>query len=395
MWFDSGCSFSSVLGKRKNIYTADLYLAGSDQHRGWFQSSLLCAVGTRGAPPYKGVLTHGFVVDGQGKKMSKSIGNVIAPEEVIKKYGAEILRLWVSSEDYRDDVKISDEILAQLSDAYRKIRNTIRFMLGNLYDFDPVADKVEYVAMEELDRWALREFELVKRKIMSGYEAYEFHTVFHGMHQFCTVTLSALYLDILKDRLYTEAANSVSRRSAQSVLHEITEGLLLLLAPVLSFTASEAWEYLPRPEGWKKEVFLSRFPELRDQYLDEELGARWERLLAVRAEVTKILELARQDKVIGHSLEAEVFLMAEGELKTFLDKNWDVLRAVAIVSSMHMVDEMEGGVQGETVRELYIRVQAAPGEKCERCWTRSVTVGKEETQPTACERCVAVLKGMQ
>ncbi|MCK5163288.1 MAG: isoleucine--tRNA ligase, partial [Desulfobacula sp.] len=209
VWFDSGVSYAAVLEERDDLASpADLYLEGSDQHRGWFQSSLLAAVGTRGTPPYKGVLTHGFVVDGQGKKMSKSIGNVIAPEEIIKKFGAEILRLWVASEDYRDDIKISDEILRQLSDAYRKIRNTIRYMLGNLFDFDPEKDTVAYADMDELDQWALHQFELLKKKVVNGYDAFEFHPVYHGLYHFCTVTMSSLYFDILKDRLYTSKTDS-------------------------------------------------------------------------------------------------------------------------------------------------------------------------------------------
>ena len=267
-------------------------------------------------------MTHGFVVDGQGRKMSKSIGNVIAPGEIIKEYGADILRLWVSSEDYRDDIKISNEILRRLAEAYRKIRNTIRYMLGNVGDFDPRRDAVALSVMPEIDRWALSRFELVKRRVMMGYENFEFHTVFHTLYQFCTVTLSAFYLDILKDRLYTEHVSSVERRSAQTVIYEMLDGLVRLMSPVLSFTAAEVWEYLPETVQREKNVFLADFPRLKDENYDDGLNRVWDRLQDVRAEITKVLELARRDKVIGHSLEAEVWVSVSGELAEFLADKW-------------------------------------------------------------------------
>ena len=396
VWFDSGVSYAAVLEEREELRApADLYLEGSDQHRGWFQSSLLAAVGTRNVPPYRGVLTHGFVVDGQGKKMSKSIGNVIAPEEIIKKYGAEILRLWVSSEDYRDDIKISDEILRQLSDAYRKIRNTIRFFLGNLYDFDPSENRVGYEKMSELDRWALHQFEVFKRRAVKAYEDFDFHVVFHGLHQFCGVTMSALYLDIIKDRLYTAPADSAERRAAQTVLYDVLAGVLCIMAPVMSFTAAEAWEHLPGAGDsrlLKEQVFLERFPAENDAAIDQDLDRKWRRLLDVRSEITKALEGARRDKVIGHPLEAKVMVRATGSLAEFLADKWDVLRMVSIVSELERADTLAGEIfTSEELPELQIGVMPASGEKCERCWTRSVTVGGDQDHPELCSRCSGVV----
>lgn len=370
-----------------------MYLEGSDQHRGWFQSSLLASVGTRGTPPYKGVLTHGFVVDGKGKKMSKSIGNIIKPEKIIKQYGAEILRLWVASEDYRDDIKISDEILKQLSDAYRKIRNTVRFILGNLYDFNPATDRVSDEEMGELDRWALYQFELLKQKITKAYDDFEFHVVFHALYNFCTVTMSSLYLDILKDTLYTLPASSKERRAAQTVLYEIVDGLLRLMTPVLSFMAVETWDYLPEDSEREENVFVALFPEPHKERLaDEAMNQKWERLLKVRSELTKALEIARRDKVIGHSLEAEVDIAATGELADFLKNNWETLKTITIVSGMQLVDELqESGFVGEELPELSVLVRAARGEKCERCWIRSESVGTDTDHPELCDRCSGVV----
>jgi isoleucyl-tRNA synthetase len=393
VWFDSGVSFAAVLEERTELrFPADLYLEGSDQHRGWFQSSLLAAVGTRSAPPYRSVLTHGFVVDGQGKKMSKSIGNVIAPAEVIDNYGAEILRLWVASEDYRDDIKISDDILKQLADAYRKIRNTIRFMLGNLYDFEPESQRVGYRELNELDQWALHQYELTKRKVSKAYESFEFHTVFHSLYQFCTVTMSSLYLDVLKDRLYTSPAASIERRAAQTVLCEMADGLLRLISPILSFTAAEAWEHLPPEAGREELIFVARFPAFQDHYLRRDLEGKWERLLAVRAELTKALELARQNKVIGHSLEAEVQIAVRGELSDFLAANWELLKTFTIVSELLRVDDAgPEGYRSPEMPELTILVRPAAGMKCERCWIRSGTVGLHVGHPELCSRCSTVV----
>ena len=393
VWFDSGVSYAAVLEERGLPVPADLYLEGSDQHRGWFQSALLAAVGTRGHAPYKGVLTHGFVVDKDGKKMSKSIGNVIAPEEIIKKYGAEILRLWVSSEDYQDDIKISDEILRQLSDAYRKIRNTIRYLLSNLNDFDPDRDKVAYADMEELDRWALAQYERTKRKVLAGYEKFDFYPIFHALHHFCTVSMSSFYFDVLKDRLYAELPGSRLRRSAQTVLHEVLRGLVRLMSPILSFTAAETWPLVPGVAE-DDNIFLARFPAAKDEYLQEELFADWQRLQQVRGEITKALEQARREKVIGHPLEAAVRLAIEDdELRDFLADKWPILTEISIVSQLEQSDgELVGAMASEEMAGLHILVQPAAGEKCERCWTRSESVGQSAAHPTICSRCLAVLE---
>jgi len=396
VWFDSGVSYAAVLEEREELRApADLYLEGSDQHRGWFQSSLLASVGTRGIPPYKGVLTHGFVVDGQGKKMSKSIGNVIAPEEVIKKYGAEILRLWVASEDYRDDIKISDEILRQLSDAYRKIRNTIRFLLGNLYDFDPANDRIAYKELDELDRWAVHQFELFKRRAMKAYAEFDFHVVFHGLYQFCGVTMSAFYLDIIKDRLYTALPASRERKAAQTILYDVLSGLLRLMAPVMSFTAAEAWEHLPgsgEKEQGRNQIFLQEFPQEIPEAVDPELETKWKRLLEVRSEITRALEEARRDKIIGHPLEAKVLVKATGSLAEFLADKWDTLKMISIVSELLQTDDLAApGYVSQVLPELHVSILPASGGKCERCWLRSETVGDSTDHPALCSRCTSVV----
>jgi isoleucyl-tRNA synthetase len=395
VWFDSGVSYAAVLEERGLPTPADLYLEGSDQHRGWFQSSLLASVGTRGMAPYKGVLTHGFVVDKAGKKMSKSVGNVIAPEEIIKQYGAEILRLWVSSEDYRDDIKISDEILRQLSDAYRKIRNTIRYLLSNIGDFNPATDAVAFADMEELDRWALSQYERMKRRVRGGYDSYEFHQVFHGLQHFCTVTMSNFYLDIIKDRLYSELPASRLRRSAQTVLHEVLVGMLQLMAPVASFTAVESWEYLPADAGRAENIFTSLFPAANDSYLQEELHATWKRLQEVRGEITKVLEAARRDKIIGHPLEAEVVVSVSAELAAELADKWQTLEMISNVSVLTRAEvAAAGAVASEEIPGLHVLVKPASGDKCERCWTRSESVGKDGEHPTLCARCLGVIRAL-
>ncbi|MEE4165842.1 MAG: isoleucine--tRNA ligase [Desulfocapsaceae bacterium] len=400
VWFDSGVSYAAVCEQREELRSpADLYLEGSDQHRGWFHSALLASVGTRGQAPYKGVLTHGYVVDGQGKKMSKSVGNVVAPQEVIEKYGAEILRLWVASEDYRDDIKVSDEILKQVSDSYRKIRNTIRYMLGNLSDFEPGTHTVSYEKLEELDHWALSKYEELKRKILKAYDAYEFHAIYQGLNYFCGTTMSAFYLDILKDRLYTSGTESTSRRAAQSVLYEITDGLLRLMSPILSFTASEAWDVLNgRGQGADLPggIFFKDFPEERaGSILDKNTRDRWERLMSVRSEITRALENGRAEKVIGHPLEAEVLIAVDGELADFLSAQWEVIREISIVSKLTPVsrtqfDDLNVYVSDE-LEGLCIAIRPAPGDKCERCWTRSETVGENSEHPQICSRCAGVV----
>ena len=321
VWFDSGTSHLGVLDQNPDWpdlrWPADLYLEGSDQHRGWFNSSLSTSVAVTGEAPYRAVLTHGFVVDEQGRKMSKSLGNVVDPAKVIQQMGADILRLWVSSADYRGDLAASPGILKQMTEAYRKIRNTCRFLLGNLYDFDPAKDAISYHEMLEIDRWALLKLQKLIRKVTCGYRDYEFHVVYHAIHGFCTVDLSALYLDIIKDRLYTAPTRSPERRSAQTVLYHALSALARLLAPVLAFTSEEIWRYIPGDREGAISVQLTSMPEVVEEYLDEELDQKWERLLEVRGEVTRALEAARRDKVIGNSLEAAVELYAGETCTTF------------------------------------------------------------------------------
>jgi isoleucyl-tRNA synthetase len=402
VWFDSGVSHAAVCEIRDELRApADLYLEGSDQHRGWFQSALLTSVGTRNRAPFHGVLTHGYVVDGEGKKMSKSVGNVVAPGEVIEKYGAEILRLWVSSEDYRDDVKVSDEILRQVSDAYRKIRNTIRYMLSNLSDYDPSIHKVDSADLPELDRWALARYEELKRKVITSYDKYEFHSIYHGLNYFCGTTMSAFYLDIIKDRLYTAGTDSQLRRSAQTVLYEILDGILRLMAPVLSFTACEAWESLhdhDQSTPLTESVFFADFPPVSPVPVDSSLDARWNKLIKIRSEITRALEIARREKVIGHPLEAELLLSAEDDLADFVKVEWQTIKEISIVSEMSelQVDAVptEQVIVSEELPGLKIAVRAATGEKCERCWTRSTTVGANSNHPQICDRCAAVVVEM-
>lgn len=386
VWFDSGVSWAAVLEQRPELqFPADLYLEGTDQHRGWFHSSLITAVANRGAPPYRAVLTHGFVVDGQGRKMSKSAGNVISPLEITERYGAELLRLWAAAEDYRDDIRISEEILDRLVEAYRRIRNTWRFMLGNLYDFDP-KEALPYGELREIDRWILHRFMVLVKKVREAYEAFSFHTIYHSVHNFCVVDLSALYLDILKERLYVSSPNSPKRRSSQTALYLILKGMVRLMAPILSFTAEEAWSHLPKQEGDPDSVHLASFPEVEEALIDEELQQRWSRLLEVREQVTKALEGARQKKQIGHSLDARVFIKAPGELISFLKTFGEELREIFIVSQVEL-QEVHHGV-------LEVEVAKAKGKKCARCWVYHEEVGRSAEHPEICPRCLEVISGL-
>ncbi|HSE84286.1 MAG TPA: isoleucine--tRNA ligase [Thermodesulfobacteriota bacterium] len=391
VWFDSGSSFAAVLEKNNRLsMPADMYLEGSDQHRGWFHSSLLTSVGTRRIAPYKSVLTHGFVVDKEGEKMSKSKGNVIAPSDIIKKYGAEILRLWVAAEDYRGDIRISNEILDRLTESYRKIRNTLRYLLANLYDFNPLGDQVEYESLEEIDRWILHELRSSSDKIIKGYENYEFHVVYHELQRFCIVDLSAIYLDVQKDVLYTFPAKSKERRSAQTAIYTVLSWLTRLSAPVLSFMADEVWQYMP---GEKEEsVHLSAFPA--PDFINEGLGRKWEKLLSIREEILKALERSRKDKFIRSSLEAGIRINTEEETKKFIEDNLKLLKFLAIVSHMEIIGDIPEGentFHSSEIKGLKIEVRKAPGEKCERCWTYRTTVGENPDYPTLCDRCIGHL----
>jgi isoleucyl-tRNA synthetase len=390
VWFDSGVSHAAVLEKRTDLeFPASLYLEGSDQHRGWFHSSLLTSVGTRGRAPYLSVLTHGFVVDGEGKKMSKSAGNVIAPEEVINQLGADVLRLWVAAEDYKDDIKISNEILKRLADAYFRIRNTYRFLLGNLYDFDPEKDRVPYHELHEMDRWALHQLQKLIGRIREAYERFEFHTVYHSVQNFCAVEMSALYFDILKDRLYTFSSRSRGRKSAQTALYEILRALTCLTAPILSFTAEEVWKYLPEEPRRAESVHLASFPDVQSEYLDATLNDRWEQIWEIRAIVTKALEDARKEKVIGLSLDAQVHLHLPEKIFSFLKGYEKDLKSIFIVSSVILHPAVSGTKDEKEVR---VEVSRADGKKCERCWNYDVSVGSHPEHQTICERCVEAIQ---
>ncbi len=391
VWFDSGVSHAAVLEQRKGLLSpADMYLEGSDQHRGWFHSSLLESVGTRGRAPYRNVLTHGFVVDGEGKKMSKSVGNVTDPQTIIEAYGAEILRLWVASEDYTEDIRISEEILKRLTEAYRRIRNTGRFILGNLYDFDPEKDAIAYADMEEMDRWVLHRLQEVIRRVREAYDSYQFHLVYYTLYNFCTVDLSALYLDVLKDRLYTSRAASRARRSGQTAMHEVLKAMAGLLAPILSFTAEEVWLALPGWPGKPESVHLTQFPDVDEAKLQPQLAEKWEKLIIVKGEVAKAIETARQNKLVGHSLDAAVTIAAADDLRPILLENPEQLRSLLIVSAVEIVDslDMNDAYQSSEMPGLYIGITRAKGAKCERCWNYSETVGKDPLHPTICARCV-------
>ncbi len=397
VWFDSGVSHAAVLEKRPYLrWPADLYLEGSDQHRGWFHSALLTAVGTRGRAPYEAVLTHGFVVDAEGRKMSKSIGNVISPSEVIEKYGAEILRLWVSASDYREDIRISDNILKQLTDAYRRIRNTSRFLLGNLFDFDFETERVDYESMPEIDRFALHKLQLIVQKALAAYETYEFHVIYHALYNYCTLDLSALYLDILKDRLYTSASKSRQRKSAQTVLYTIADTLARLMAPILPFTADEIWQYMPSAGGREASIHLAQLPEVNPDFKDDVLFKKWEFLLKIRGEATKALEEARARKLIGHPLDAAVTISADGEMYDSLLPYAEQLRTLLIVSRATLVKDepLEGAFNSADLKGISILVELASGEKCERCWVHDTTVGNDPSQATICSRCREALAEM-
>ncbi len=396
VWFDSGVSHAAVLETRADLHwPADLYLEGSDQHRGWFHSSLLTAVGTRKQAPYKAVLTHGFVVDADGKKMSKSLGNVVAPKEVIDRYGAEILRLWVSASDYRDDIRISDNILRQLVDAYRRIRNTCRFMLGNLSDFDPRTDCVEYEKMEDIDRFALHRLQQLMEKASRAYENFEFHVIHHSLHNFCAVDLSAFYLDVLKDRLYTSAPCSQMRRSAQTAIYHILDALARLMAPILVFTAEEIWRYMPDDGRKEASVHMAGMPQPRPAWTDAELARKWETILEIRSLVTKALEQARADKLIGHSLDASVTVGLDQPRFELLQGYAAKLRSIFIVSQAEMVQGVVEGAQLNHEDQVYVLVKPAEGEKCQRCWVHDPTVGSDEKHSGICGRCIQQLAAAQ
>lgn len=392
VWFDSGCSHAAVLDQRDNLsWPADLYLEGADQYRGWFQSSLLTAVAMgKGSAPYKTNCTHGWVVDGEGRKMSKSIGNGIDPKEIVEKYGADILRLWVASSDYHADIRISDEILKQLSESYRKIRNTARYILGNLSDFDPERDMLPFSELPELDRWALVRLSQLTERAKAAYDRFDFHIVYHAIHNYCTIDLSNFYLDVIKDRLYVEKTAGPLRRAAQSAMYRILRELMMLLAPIICYTAEEIWRYIPADKNYdSRAVMFNCLPTSALYTESDSFLEKWERLRAVRDDVNKALELARNEKLIGKALEAAVTLYCEGELYEFLS-GLDNLAEVFIVSQSAVKNGAKGSFAGE-VEGLSVAISKAEGEKCERCWTFSATVGNSGEHPTLCARCAGVI----
>jgi len=393
VWFDSGSSHLAVLENRPELrWPSDMYLEGSDQHRGWFNSSLTTSVAVRGTAPYRIVLTHGFLVDEQGRKMSKSMGNVVDPIQLTEELGADILRLWVSSVDYRSDVSASNNIMKQLAEAYRKIRNTCRFIIGNLYDFDPEQDRVPPEQMNELDRWALLKLNKLIARVTRAYRNYEFHLVYHSVHNFCTVDMSAVYLDIIKDRLYTSHRASRERRAAQTVMYDVIQSLVRMLAPILAFTSEEMWRYLKRVDD-PVSVQLAGWPTADESMLDPELENRWERIFKVREVVAKALEEARRKKTIGHSLGASVTLALSREWMSDLASVPD-LDKIFIVSEVSLAagePTSPDYLALDDVPGVWVKVEQAPGNKCERCWVISPSVGGDETHPTLCRRCLDVI----
>ena len=385
VWFDSGVSHAAVCNEEHGLrWPADLYLEGADQYRGWFQSSLLTSVAAKGSAPYKAVCTHGWVVDGEGKAMHKSLGNGMSPDEVTDKYGADILRIWVASSDYHADIRISQDILKQLSDAYRKIRNTARFILSNLGDFNPDTDSVSVEKLDGIDKWAMARMDEIIEKCKAAYDKFDFHIVYSTMRDFCTIDLSNFYLDILKDRLYVEKADSESRRAAQTVIYNILRTMTLYLAPVISFTAEEIWGYMPRSEKDDAEsVFFNKLPEKSGVSADEEFMEKWEKIDELRDIVNKALEEARGQKLIGKSLEAKVTLNCGRDWYEFAKSVENDLVAAFIVSAVSVEKSEFDGVD--------VKVEVAPGEKCERCWTHSDTVGKCAEHPTLCARCAEIV----
>lgn len=396
VWFESGSSHHAVLHKRSDLaYPADLYLEGTDQHRGWFQLSLLPSVGAWGTAPFKSVLTHGFVVDEKGEKMSKSLGNFISVEDALKEFGADILRLWTSSMDYQNDMSVSRNLILRCSDSYRRIRNTFRYLLSNLYDFDPKVNTIPYDELLEIDRWALHKTQELIKSVASYYEALQFHKVFHSIHNFCTVEMSAFYLDILKDRLYTSAKNSVERRSAQTVIYHILLSLVKLSAIIISHTAEEVWSAIIHKDEDVWSIHLTTFPKYIPAWIDNSLDKKWEELIHIRSDVARELEKMRAAKLIGNSLEASVNLSTtHEELWQFLKEYEKDLPTIFIVSEVILDRNIPpNAVKGELVKDLWIEGKVSEHKKCERCWNFRESVGVSRDYPAICARCLTVLQG--
>jgi isoleucyl-tRNA synthetase len=385
VWFDSGSTCRGVLEERPELrFPAEVYLEGSDQHRGWFNSSLMIGVGTRGCAPYRSVITNGWMLDAEGRAMHKSWGNAISPMEVVRQSGADVLRLWVASTDYFEDVRLGEEILKRVQDAYRRIRNTFRFMLSNLYDFDRSAHRVAYGDLPEIDRWALHRLGELIERCREGYDAYEFHRVYHAVHNFCAVDLSAFYLDVLKDRLYTSSASAAGRRAAQTVLWLLTDALARLLAPILSHTCEEVWRFLPA-DGRPVSVQLAEFPQPEAEWQDETLANRWNEILAVRDEVNRALEEAKQAGAVEKPLAARVTVAAPEKLHARLSAVGEQLDSVFFVSQAELK-------QNGADDSVHVTVEPAPGARCDRCWLVLPTVGSDPDHPTLCHRCLAAVR---
>jgi len=397
VWFDAGSSNLAVL--KGDEWPADVYLEGPDQYRGWFQSSLLIATGLREHAPYRSVVTHGWTLDEHGRPMSKSLGNVVLPSEICEKWGADLLRLWVASQEYQADVKMSERVMTQLSEAYRKIRNTFRFALGNLFDFEPGRDALANEQLDEIDRWMLERTADLVKKCLEWYAAYDFHRVYHAIHDYCVVDLSAFYFDVLKDRLYTKAARNRSRRSAQTAVWKISSALVRLAAPILVFTAQEIWSHLPNLPGEPADAHISVFPDqsaLRSN-LDRNAKAEWENLYSLRALVLQELERVRARKFISASLEAKIRLRAKGPHLTFLRIRASELPALFIVSQVEILP-VDSSAPSDDSGPVQIEVLRADGAKCERCWNYSTHVGENPRYPSVCERCseaLAEIEGLE
>lgn len=394
VWFDSGSSHKAVLEQRENLsWPAQVYLEGTDQYRGWFNSSLLTAVATEGKAPYEEIVTNGFTVDKKGNKMSKSQGNVISPHKIVDQYGADILRLWVASSDFKDDVSVSDKILKQNSEVYRRIRNTFRFILGNTGEFSKKDNYIEFEDREEIDQWISIKLRDLTERVNKAYRNYEYHKVYHDVHNFCTVEMSSLYMDIIKDRLYTDGTDSLSRRSAQSTLFDILMTLVKVVSPVLVHTAEEVWQETLDRADLEESVFLSDWPTFTEKYVNDKLMNKWEQLLDIRKDVSKALEIARNEKIIGNSLEARVEISGENEeLKSLLEAEFEQLPDFFIVSQVELKEGMKNPTHVGENSKIKIYVEEAEGEKCERCWKYSTTVGEDKKYEDVCERCATVLK---
>ncbi|WP_078413417.1 isoleucine--tRNA ligase [Priestia abyssalis] len=392
VWFDSGSSHQAVLEEREDLQRpADLYLEGSDQYRGWFNSSLSTGVAVTGKAPYKGVLSHGFALDGEGRKMSKSLGNVVVPAKVMDQLGADILRLWVASVDYQADVRVSDNILKQVAEVYRKIRNTFRFLLGNLADFNPDTDAIAYDNLREVDRYMFVKLNKLVAKVRKSYDTYDFAAIYHAVNNFCTIDLSAFYLDFAKDVLYIEASNHHERRSIQTVLYDTLIALTKLVAPILAHTADEVWAHIPNAK--EKSVQLVDMPETRDMADAAELEEKWDAFMALRDDVLKALETARNEKVIGKSLTAKLVLYPNSETKALLDSIQENVKQLFIVSGLEIAGVKEDAPANAQVFErTAIVVEKAEGETCDRCWVVTSTVGEDSDHPTLCTRCADVVK---